>query len=59
MVEITKRKKQQTANTLSFVQRSLVALSSVKSPDFVVLKARLLPCISKIEYEKQELSFRQ
>jgi len=24
-----------------------------------VLEARLLPCISKIEYGKQELSFRQ
>ena len=39
------------------VRRRLAALSSAKSPDFVVLKARLLPCISRMEYGKQELSF--
>ena len=38
------------------VWRSLAALSSAKSPDFVVVEARLLPCISKIKYRKQELS---
>jgi len=41
------------------VERSLATLSSAKSPDFVVLKARLLPCISKMECGKQELSLRQ
>jgi hypothetical protein len=38
------------------VRRRLAAKSSAKSPDFVVLEARLLPCILKIEYGKLELS---
>jgi len=41
---------------LTLVERRLAVLSSAKSPDFVVLEARLLPCISKIKYGKQELS---
>ncbi len=47
------------------VRCKLAALSSAKYPDFAVLvlvrpptEARLLPCKSKIEYGKQELSFK-
>jgi hypothetical protein len=40
------------------VERRLAVLSSAKSLDFVVVEARLLPCILKIEYGKQELSFK-
>ena len=45
--------KKQVRNSVS---RRLAAWSSAKSLDFVVLEARLLPCISKIEYGKQERS---
>ena len=37
----------------TLVQRSWAALSSAKSPDFVALKARLLPCISKRNMESK------